>query len=43
MIKDCAGVIIPDGFGSSGLEGIIAVIRHCRENKVKMFCYGLGM
>ncbi len=37
------GILIPGGFGSRGIEGKIAVIRHVRENKIPYLglCYGM--
>ncbi len=37
------GVIVPGGFGSRGIEGIIATAKYCRENKLPYFglCYGM--
>lgn len=39
------GVIVPGGFGSRGVEGKIAAIRYCRENKIPYFglCYGMQL
>jgi CTP synthase len=39
------GIIVPGGFGSRGIEGKIAVIRYCRENKIPYFglCYGMQL
>ncbi len=39
------GIIVPGGFGSRGVEGKIAAIRFCRENKIPFFglCYGMQM
>ena len=39
------GVIVPGGFGSRGVEGKLAVIKHCRENKVPLLgiCFGLQL
>src|SRR5258708_3297661 len=28
------GIIVPGGFGSRGIEGKLAAIRYCRENKI---------
>lgn len=44
-LKQYAGIIIPGGFGSRGIEGKIAVIRFCRENKIPYFglCYGMQL
>ena len=37
------GVLVPGGFGSRGVEGKIAVIKHAREQKIPYLgiCYGL--
>ena len=39
------GVIIPGGFGSRGVEGKIAAIKHLRENKIPFLglCYGMQL
>ncbi len=39
------GIIVPGGFGETGIEGKIATARFCRENGVPYFglCYGLHM
>jgi CTP synthase len=39
------GIIVPGGFGSRGIEGKIAVIQYCRENKIPYFglCYGMQL
>lgn len=39
------GILIPGGFGSRGIEGKIAAIRYCRENKIPYFglCYGMQL
>jgi CTP synthase len=39
------GIIVPGGFGSRGVEGKLAAIRHCRENKIPYFglCYGMQL
>jgi len=37
------GVIVPGGFGSSGVEGKISTIRYCRENKIPYLGLCLGM
>lgn len=44
-LKDYDGILIPGGFGSRGVEGKIAVIRFCREEKVPYFglCYGMQL
>ncbi len=44
-LRDYDGIIVPGGFGSRGVEGKIAVIRYCRENKIPYFglCYGMQL
>ncbi|MFH1395785.1 MAG: CTP synthase (glutamine hydrolyzing) [archaeon] len=42
-LQGTAGVIIPGGFGSRGLEGKLKVIKHCRENKVPILGICLGL
>ncbi|MEK7212741.1 MAG: CTP synthase [Patescibacteria group bacterium] len=39
------GIIVPGGFGTRGVEGKIAAIRFCRENKIPYFglCYGMQL
>jgi len=39
------GIIVPGGFGSSGVEGKIAAIRYCRENNIPFLglCYGMQL
>jgi len=39
------GVIVPGGFGETGIEGKINVIKYCREKKIPYFglCYGMQL
>jgi CTP synthase len=39
------GIIVPGGFGETGIEGKIAAIRFARENKIPYFglCYGMQL
>lgn len=39
------GVIVPGGFGQTGIEGKIRAIQFCRENKIPYFglCYGMQL
>lgn len=39
------GIIVPGGFGARGVEGKIATIRFCRENKIPYLglCYGMQL
>ena len=45
ILNKVQGIIIPGGFGSSGVEGKINAIKHCRENNVPFLglCYGLKL
>jgi CTP synthase len=40
-----AGIIVPGGFGSRGVEGKLRAIQYCRENKIPYFglCYGMQL
>lgn len=39
------GVLVPGGFGTRGIEGIISTIRYVREKKIPYFglCYGMQL
>ncbi|MBU6323327.1 MAG: CTP synthase [Patescibacteria group bacterium] len=39
------GIIVPGGFGETGIEGKLAAIRYARENKIPYFglCYGMQL
>lgn len=43
IFGDCAGVILPGGFGSRGIEGMISTARFCRVHKKPYFGICLGM
>jgi CTP synthase len=45
ILKGVNGIIVPGGFGSSGVEGKIKTIRFARENKIPYLglCYGLQL
>ncbi len=45
MLKDFDGIIVPGGFGESGIEGIISAIGYARENNIPYFglCYGMQL
>ena len=45
LLKNCDGVIVPQGWGSRGCEGKIKAIKYCREKNVPYFglCYGMQM
>ncbi len=44
-LRSYGGVIVPGGYGSRGIEGKIAAIRFCREQKIPYFglCYGMQL
>jgi len=44
-LKKYDGVVVPGGFGSTGVEGIIKAIKYVRENKIPYFglCYGMQL
>ncbi len=44
-LKGYDGIIVPGGFGESGIEGKINAIRFVRENKIPYFglCYGMQL
>ena len=44
-LKEYAGIIVPGGFGGSGVEGKIAAIKYARENNIPFLglCYGLQL
>ncbi len=44
-LDNYAGIIVPGGFGGSGVEGKIKAIEHARQNNIPFLglCYGLQM
>ncbi len=44
-LSDYDGVIVPGGFGKTGIEGKIKVIKYARENKIPYLglCYGMQL
>lgn len=44
-LKEFDGVLVPGGFGESGIEGKIAAIKYSRENAIPYFglCYGMQL
>lgn len=44
-LKNYQGIIVPGGFGSRDVEGKIAAIKYCRENKIPYLglCYGMQL
>ncbi len=43
ILKDLDGIIVPGGFGSRGIEGMILAARFARENNMPYFGICLGM
>ncbi|MDB5238580.1 MAG: pyrG [Candidatus Kaiserbacteria bacterium] len=44
-LEDYDGILVPGGFGESGIEGKIKAIQFARENKIPYFglCYGMQL
>ena len=44
-LKKYDGIVVPGGFGSRGVEGILSCVKFARENKIPYFglCYGMQM
>lgn len=44
-LQDYDGILVPGGFGETGIEGKIAAIKFARENKIPYFglCYGMQL
>lgn len=44
-LKNFDGVIVPGGFGESGIEGVLQAIKYTRENKIPYLglCYGMQL
>ncbi|MBI2612358.1 CTP synthase [Candidatus Kaiserbacteria bacterium] len=44
-LEDYDGILVPGGFGETGIEGKIAAIKFARENKIPYFglCYGMQL
>ncbi|MBQ4425037.1 MAG: CTP synthase [Lachnospiraceae bacterium] len=43
ILGDCDGILVPGGFGSRGIEGMIVAARYAREKQVPYFGICLGM
>lgn len=43
ILAGCDGIIVPGGFGSRGIEGMISTAKYCRENNVPYLGICLGM
>lgn len=45
LLKEYDGVIVPGGFGESGVDGIVETIKYVRENKIPYLgiCYGMQL
>lgn len=42
-LKNCSGIIVPGGFGSRGIPGMISTAKYARENNVPYLGICLGM
>ncbi|MDR3117768.1 MAG: CTP synthase [Puniceicoccales bacterium] len=43
LLKDCAGILVPGGFGNRGIDGKLLAIRHARERGIPFLGICLGM
>ena len=43
QLGSCSGILVPGGFGSRGIEGMIVAANYCREHHVPYFGICLGM
>lgn len=45
MLKKFDGIVVPGGYGETGIEGKMAAIRYARESRIPFFglCYGLQL
>jgi CTP synthase len=45
VLEKYDGILVPGGFGETGIEGKINVIKYCREKKIPYFglCYGMQL
>ena len=43
LLKDTAGILVPGGFGSRGIDGKIEAIKYAREHKIPFLGLCLGM
>ncbi len=43
LLGDCAGIIVPGGFGGRGIEGMVAAAAYARTHQVPYFGICLGM
>jgi len=43
MLRSCAGVVVPGGFGARGIPGKLLAIKYARENRVPYLGICLGM
>ena len=43
LLSDVSGILMPDGYGQSGVDGLLAAARYARENKVPFLGIGQGM
>ena len=43
VLGNCAGIVVPGGFGNRGIPGKIATAKYCRENNVPFLGICLGM
>lgn len=44
-LSEFNGILVPGGFGTRGIEGVISAIQYCRKKKIPYFglCYGMQL
>ncbi|NQV90172.1 CTP synthase [Candidatus Uhrbacteria bacterium] len=44
-LSEYDGILVPGGFGTRGIEGVISTVRYCREKQIPYFgiCYGMQL
>jgi len=43
LLSDVSGILMPDGYGYNGVDGLTATARYAREQKIPFLGIGLGM
>lgn len=45
MLSEFDGIVVPGGFGTNGIEGILMAVQYARENKIPYLglCYGMQL
>jgi len=43
LLSDVSGILMPDGYGHNGVDGLVSTARYAREQKIPFLGIGLGM